>query len=82
MYVKLCGQSLYPRYVAMETRVLTRSGSKPNAVFSSNDSIDKKNNAIGPLVAEIFMFESVNILTHGRTDTRMTARWVYYKLIL
>ena len=42
----------------------------------------KKINAIGPLVAEILMFESVNTLMQGRTDTHMTARWIYYMLTL
>ena len=38
---------------------------------------------IGPLVLEIFMFESVNRQTDGRGDTRWTpARLVYYKLTL
>ena len=38
--------------------------------------------AIGPLAAVIFMFESVDGHTHGCTDARTPARWVYYKLTL
>ena len=34
------------------------------------------------LVAEIFMFESVNTWTDARTDGRTPARLVYYKLTL
>ena len=36
--------------------------------------------AIDPLVSEIFMFESVNTHTDGRTDGRTPVRPVYYKL--
>ena len=35
--------------------------------------------AIGPLVLEIFMFESVDTLTHTQTDGQKPAELVYYK---
>ena len=45
--------------VAMETRILIRSGPKPNAACpQANDDADKI--AIGPLISEIFMFEGVD----------------------
>ena len=51
--------------VAMETRVLIRSGPKPNAINPLPQWCSKCNLIlIGQLVSEMFMFESVN----GRTD--------------
>ena len=44
-----------------ETGGLIRSGQKPTVAFSQpNDVSDKNLIAIGPLVSEIFMFESVD----------------------
>ena len=56
--------TLWELSVAMETRVLIRSGPKRNAAFSphQNDATDKVWLQLA-LVAEIYMFESVNTQT-------------------
>ena len=59
----------------MKSKVLIRSGPKPYTAFPQpNDASDKIE--IGPLVAEIFIFEIVDD-DGRRTDA---GPWVYYKL--
>ena len=63
----------------METRVLIWSASKPNAAFPPPQWCFRQNLVvIGLLVSEIFMFESVDARTHGRTPARVPS----YKLTL
>ena len=48
----------------MEIRILILFGPKHNAAFPlPNDASDTKFNAFGPLVSEIFVFESMNART-------------------
>ena len=61
--------SLWELSVAMETRVMIRTGLKPN---TANDSSEKKIVMIGPLVAAIFMFENVYRHTDRHTDRQTT----------
>ena len=62
--------ALWELSVAMETKVLIRSGPKPNAAFPyHNDASDKIS-----LVAEIFMFENVEDVRR-QTDA---GAWVYF----
>ena len=57
--------------VAMEIRVLIRSGPKPYAANPSHHWCCRWNLfLIGRLVSEIFMFESVDARTDARTDGR------------
>ena len=67
----------------METRVLIRSGPKPYAANPPPQWCSRWNLiTIGQLVSEIFMFESVDTRTDGRTRGRTPARVSYYKLTL
>ena len=69
----------------METRVLIRSHPNPQAAFPLSQWYFCENLiVIGPLVSEIFMFESVDTHTHTHThsDGQTQVRLVYYKLTL
>ena len=62
-------KTLWELFVAMETGVLDRPGPKPNKAFPhQNDATDKI--LLQLLVAEIYMFESVNRRTDALTDGR------------
>ena len=75
--------TLWELSVAMETRVLIRSGPKPNAAFPHpNDASDKNLIAMGLLVAKIFRSESVDGHTEAHKDGRTPARLPFYKLTL
>ena len=54
----------------METRVLNRSGPKPNAAFPREQMMLQNLIAFGPLVSEqhVFMFGSVDARTRRRPD--------------